>query len=58
MAYIRGIAYIYELEYGDLSGWIYRVNGESPSVGCGSYILSDGDRIVWHYSLEQGEDIP
>ena len=58
IAYIRGIAYIYELEYGDLSGWIYRVNGESPSVGCGNYILSDGDRIVWHYSLEQGADIP
>ncbi len=58
LAYIRGIAYIYELEYGDLSGWIYRVNGESPSVGCGNYVLSDGDRIVWHYSLTQGEDIP
>ena len=58
MAYVRGIAYIYELEYGDLSGWIYRVNGESPSVGCGNYILSDGDCIVWYYSLEQGADIP
>lgn len=58
MAYIRGIAYIYELDYGDLSGWIYRVNGESPSVGCGNYILSDGDCIVWYYSLEQGADIP
>lgn len=58
LAYVRGIAYIYELEYGDLSGWIYRVNGKSPSVGCGAYILRDGDRIVWHYSLAQGEDIP
>ncbi|MBQ2988686.1 MAG: DUF4430 domain-containing protein [Clostridia bacterium] len=58
LAYIRGIAYLYELQHGDLSGWIYRVNGESPSVGCGAYTLSDGDRIVWHYSLEQGADIP
>lgn len=57
MAYVRGIGYIYELQHGDLSGWVYFVNGESPSVGCGSYILSDGDSIVWHYSLAQGNDI-
>ena len=54
-AYVRGIAYLYEQEYGALSGWTYRVGGESPSVGCGSYTLSDGDVIVWEYTLTVGQ---
>ncbi|MBR7162259.1 MAG: DUF4430 domain-containing protein, partial [Clostridia bacterium] len=58
LIYIKGIGYLYELAHGDLSGWIYRVNGESPSVGCASYTLSDGDTVEWHYTLNQGKDIP
>ncbi len=57
MKYMSGINYIYELAYGDLSGWVYLVNGERPSVGCDAYKLSDGDVIEWHYSLELGNDI-
>ena len=57
MAYISGINYLYELDFGDMSGWVYRVNGESPSVGCSDYILSDGDSIEWHYTRESGNDI-
>jgi hypothetical protein len=34
---------------------VYLVNGESPSVGAGSYILKDGDRVEWIYSLEMGK---
>lgn len=56
LAYLVGIAYIYEAAHGDLSGWLYRVNGDSPSVGCGQYVLSPNDEIVWYYSLEMGED--
>lgn len=55
--YISGIANIYELDYGDLSGWAYLVNGERPSVGCGEYKLRDGDTVEWHYTLELGDDI-
>lgn len=55
--YVEGIANIYEFDYGDLSGWIYRVNGEKPSVSCGDYVLKSGDSIEWHYSLALGEDI-
>lgn len=58
LIYIKGLGYLYELAHGDLSGWVYHVNGESPSVGCAAYALSDGDTIVWHYSLNQGKDIP
>lgn len=56
-AYIRGIQYLYEYDYGDLSGWVYRVNGVSQSVGCGEYVVNDGDTIEWLYSLELGNDV-
>lgn len=57
MAYIAGINYIYEMDFGDLSGWVFLVNGESSSVSCSEYVLKDGDVIVWHYTLELGNDI-
>ena len=57
MAYINGINNLYEFDYGDLSGWIYSVNGEIHSTGCGSYRLSDGDEILWQYTTELGEDL-
>lgn len=57
LAYVSGINYLYEFDFGDLSGWTYLVNGERTSVGCGEYKLSDGDRIEWHYTLELGNDL-
>ncbi len=55
--YICGIANIYEYDWGELSGWMYYVNGESPSVGCGQYHVKDGDRIEWLYTREIGRDL-
>lgn len=57
MVYIAGINYIYEYDFGDLSGWVYHVNGITPSRGCGEYELSDGDRIEWLYTCEIGHDL-
>ncbi|MBP5580309.1 MAG: DUF4430 domain-containing protein, partial [Ruminococcus sp.] len=57
MVYIAGINYIYEYDFGDLSGWVYHVNGVTPSRGCGEYELSDGDRIEWLYTCETGHDL-
>ena len=57
MAYVAGINYLYEFDFGDLSGWVYHVNGISPSVSCGEYKLSDGDKIDWYYTLDLGNDI-
>lgn len=57
MVYISSIANIYELEYGSLSGWMYMVNGEAPSVGCGAYKLKNGDVIEWQYTCELGKDL-
>ncbi len=55
--YISGINYIYEFDFGDLSGWMYLVNGEKSSVGCDGYVLSNGDFIEWLYSCEMGNDL-
>lgn len=57
MGYIEGINNIYEMDFGKSSGWIYFVNRKSPSVGCGSYILSHGDEIEWHYTRDMGKDL-
>ena len=55
--YIAGINYLYEYDFGDLSGWIYHVNGVTASVSCGEYVLSDGDLIEWLYTCDLGEDV-
>ncbi len=55
--YVEGINYIYEFDFGDLSGWLYRVNSKQPSVGCGRYTLSDGDSIEFLYTCEMGNDL-
>lgn len=56
-AYIAGIQYVYEYQYGSLSGWMFRVNGEFPDVGCQGYTLSDGDRVEWLYTRDIGKDL-
>lgn len=57
MAYISGIGYLYEMDFGDYSGWVYYVNGTSGSIGCGDYVLEDGDRIEWLYTCDLGNDL-
>ncbi|HPE94845.1 MAG TPA: DUF4430 domain-containing protein, partial [Bacillota bacterium] len=57
LAYISGINYLYEFDFGELSGWRYTVNGTIPSVGCAEYTLSNGDVIEWHYTCDLGNDL-
>ena len=56
-AYIEGIGNLYEFDCGELSGWLFRVNGEFPGVGCSDVILSDGDIIQFVYSCDMGRDV-
>ena len=56
-AYIAGINDLRQGAFGDLSGWLFYVNGVSPSVGCGQFRPQDGDRIEWLYSRSMGQDI-
>lgn len=55
--YIRGIANLYEHDAGELSGWIYVVNGNVPGYGCSDYILKNGDKIEFVYTCDLGKDI-
>ena len=48
--YIEGINNLYEFDCGPESGWMYKVNGWFPNYGCSSYVLKDGDTIVWCYT--------
>lgn len=47
--YLQGVGNIYEKDFGDMSGWVYTVNGESPIVGCDSYFPENGDEICFEY---------
>ena len=44
--YVQGINHLYEFSCGELSGWMYMVNGEFPNYGCSKYELKDGDEIA------------
>ncbi|MBQ2251339.1 MAG: DUF4430 domain-containing protein, partial [Clostridia bacterium] len=46
-----GINNIGEMDFGDVSGWTYTVNGEVATVGASEYVLKDGDVIEWKYAL-------
>ncbi|MBQ8942915.1 MAG: DUF4430 domain-containing protein [Clostridia bacterium] len=56
-AYIAGINYLFEFDYGEMSGWMFSVNGSFGDVGCGEYTLSEGDSIEWRYTTNIGEDL-
>lgn len=56
-AYIEGISNLYEFDCGDLSGWMYSVNGWYPNYGCSRYALSEGDVVEWHYTCDLGNDV-
>lgn len=56
-AYIEGIANLYEFDCGELSGWMYQVNGWFPNYGCSRYQLMPGDRVEWVYTCDLGADV-
>ncbi|RUS47125.1 DUF4430 domain-containing protein [Cohnella sp. AR92] len=55
--YIEGINNIYEFDCGELSGWMYKVNGWFPNYGSSRYPLKDGDVIEWVYTCDLGRDV-
>ena len=56
-AYIEGIANLYEFDCGELSGWMYKVNGWFPNYGCSRYQLKAGDKVEWVYTCDLGIDV-
>jgi len=55
--YIEGINYLYEMDGGPLSGWMYKVNEKFPNYGCAAYEVKDGDAIAWVYTCDLGMDV-
>lgn len=55
--YIEGIGNLYEYDCGPQSGWMYSVNGVYPGLSCSDYKLSEGDKIVFGYTCNLGEDL-
>lgn len=56
-AYVEGINQLYEFDCGELSGWMYKVNGWFPNYGCSKYTVADGDTICWVYTCDLGKDV-
>lgn len=56
-AYVQGIHNLYEFDCGELSGWMYNVNGWFPNYGASRYQLKDGDVINWVYTCDLGQDV-
>ena len=56
-AYIEAINNLYEFDVGELSGWMYKVNGWFPNYGCSRYLLQPGDVIELHYTCDLGRDL-
>ena len=42
--------WIGEFDNGNLSGWMYTLNGTHPDLGLSEQTLKDGDVVVWHYT--------
>ncbi len=55
--YIEGINNLYEFDTGELSGWMYKVNGWFPNYGASRYKLRDGDIVNWVYTCDLGRDV-
>ncbi|WP_244226506.1 DUF4430 domain-containing protein [Paenibacillus protaetiae] len=55
--YVEGINNIYEFDCGELSGWMYKVNGWFPNYGSSRYKLKDGDVVEWVYTCDLGRDV-
>ena len=55
--YIEGINNLYEFDAGNLSGWMYSVNGKFPQLSSSQYAVSDGDVIEFVYSCNIGVDV-
>ncbi len=55
--YIKGINNIYEGDCGNLSGWIFGVNGKISDIDASGYTLNDGDTLAFCYTCDMGEDL-
>lgn len=53
--YVRYINNIGEFDAGTNSGWLYKVNGQLPSIGSSSYKINKNDVIEWRFTAQVGD---
>lgn len=53
-AYVRGIGGLYEFDLGSESGWLYSINGDTPSCAMSEYKLNSGDVLEMTYTCTLG----
>ncbi|WP_019913380.1 DUF4430 domain-containing protein [Paenibacillus sp. HW567] len=54
--YVTSIDGLKEFDRGPNSGWKYSVNGIEPGYSAGDYKLSNGDALVWFYTIDYTVD--
>lgn len=55
--YVKGINQLYEMSCGELSGWVFLLNGEKKDNGASAFDVQDGDEIEWVYTCDLGRDV-
>ena len=50
--YVQGINGLAGGDFGDMSGWMFEVNGEMAEVAASEYELAAGDVVTWLYVTE------
>ncbi len=48
-SYVTAVNGLAEKQVSAGSGWMYSVNGSTPMVPAGGYVLSSGDSVRWYY---------
>lgn len=56
-AYVEGISHLYEFSCGELSGWMFSVNGVFGETGANSTAVEADDVVEWRYTCDLGADI-
>ena len=54
--YVEGIGGLFEMDCGGVSGWMVSVNGSFIDKSAGDTPASNGDEILWVYTLD-GKDV-
>ena len=49
--FLCAIGSLYNGDAGELSGWLYTVNGEQPMVASSDYAVQEGDEIRFFYTI-------
>ena len=55
--YFSSVNSLKEGACGDMSGWLYSVNGEMPMTSADEYVLEAGDLVKLEYSCDFGADL-